>query len=138
MLGKECRASAVFKTRPMRCYCGWQVNRTVDQFFFEEVYLMGVMQREQSQANGRKRLLCSWKEIASYLGLGVRTVQRYERELGMPVRRSESNSRSEVRASRSEIDTWWLVKTQDEPPAPLRFAGHVKRTKEARAAAQSV
>jgi len=107
-------------------------------FSFKEVYLMGVMQREQSQANGRKRLLCSWKEIASYLGLGVRTVQRYERELGMPVRRSESNSRSEVRALPSEIDSWWLVKTQDEPPAPLRFAGRVKRTKEARAAAESL
>ncbi len=31
-------------------------------------------------------VLNSWKEIACYLGRGVRTVQRYERDLGLPVR----------------------------------------------------
>jgi len=30
-----------------------------------------------------RKLLHSWKEIASYMGFGVRTLQRYE-ELGLP------------------------------------------------------
>lgn len=32
-------------------------------------------------------ILSGWKEIANYLRKGVRTVQRYERELGLPIRR---------------------------------------------------
>jgi DNA-binding transcriptional regulator YiaG len=32
-------------------------------------------------------VLSSWKDIAQYLGKGVRTVQRWERHLGLPVRR---------------------------------------------------
>ena len=31
--------------------------------------------------------LDSWKEIAAYLGRGIRTVQRWEREEGLPVHR---------------------------------------------------
>jgi hypothetical protein len=30
-------------------------------------------------------ILSGWKDIANHLGMGVRTVQRYERELGLPV-----------------------------------------------------
>jgi len=33
------------------------------------------------------QILSGWKEIANYLGKGVRTVQRYERYMGLPVRR---------------------------------------------------
>ena len=32
-------------------------------------------------------LLNSWKEIAAYMGRGVRTLQRWERDLALPVRR---------------------------------------------------
>ena len=32
-------------------------------------------------------ILSGWKEIANHLGKGVRTVQRYELELALPVRR---------------------------------------------------
>ena len=32
-------------------------------------------------------VLSSWKDIARYMGKGVRTVQRWERHLGLPVRR---------------------------------------------------
>jgi phage terminase Nu1 subunit (DNA packaging protein) len=39
--------------------------------------------------------LNGWKEIANYLGRGVRTVQRWE-EMGMPVRRPSKSSRSSV------------------------------------------
>ena len=51
-------------------------------------------------------ILNSWKEIALYLNRGVRTVQRWEAELGLPVRRPRAKSRSAVIALRSEIDQW--------------------------------
>ena len=57
--------------------------------------------------------LSSWKEIANYMGKGVRTVQRYEAELGLPVRRPAGRSRSAVFATRAEIDAWAAA-------APLR------------------
>lgn len=50
-------------------------------------------------------VLSSWKEIAMYLGKGVRTVQRWESELGLPVRRPNDN-RGIVLALRSELDKW--------------------------------
>jgi len=51
-------------------------------------------------------VLNSWKEIASYLGRGVRTVQRWERELNLPVRRPRAKERSAVLALKSELDQW--------------------------------
>ncbi len=51
-------------------------------------------------------VLNSWKEIANYVGRGVRTVQRWERDLGMPVRRPRGKSRSAVIAMSDEIDAW--------------------------------
>ncbi len=53
-----------------------------------------------------RRILHSWKEISSYVGCGVRTVQRYERLLGFPVRRSMDKSPSSVMAFCDEIDQW--------------------------------
>ncbi len=47
-----------------------------------------------------------WKEIASYLGKGVRTVQRWENQFGLPVQRPNSKSKGTVRASRQELDVW--------------------------------
>lgn len=54
------------------------------------------------------RTLQSWKEIARYIGRGVRTVQRWE-NLGLPVRRPQSHSRkSAVYAIMHELDCWLL------------------------------
>ena len=50
--------------------------------------------------------LDSWKEIAAYLKRGVRTVQRWERVAGLPVRRVPS-TRGAVYAFRAELDQWW-------------------------------
>jgi hypothetical protein len=48
-----------------------------------------------------------WKEIAAYLGKGVRTVQRWEQEIGLPVRRPDGTENSnKILALRSEIDEW--------------------------------
>lgn len=51
-------------------------------------------------------LLNSWKEIAAYLKSSVRTVQRWEKELYLPVRRPHSKIRSPVMALRRELDEW--------------------------------
>jgi hypothetical protein len=53
-----------------------------------------------------RRVLTSWKEIAGYMGFGVRTVQRYEASLGLPVRRPMRHDRSSVIAFTDEIDAW--------------------------------
>ena len=50
--------------------------------------------------------LNSWKEIACYLGRGVRTVQRWERDMGLPVRRPRGRQRSAVIALRGDLDAW--------------------------------
>lgn len=51
-------------------------------------------------------ILNSWKEIAAYLGRGVRTAQRWEAELHLPVRRPRNKSRSAVMALRTDLDQW--------------------------------
>jgi hypothetical protein len=51
-------------------------------------------------------VLNSWKEIAAYLNRGVRTVQRWERDLGLPVRRPRGHDRSAVIAIPEELDQW--------------------------------
>lgn len=51
-------------------------------------------------------ILNSWKEIASYLGRGVRTVQRYEQDCALPIRRLPGKPRSSVLALRQELDQW--------------------------------
>ena len=49
--------------------------------------------------------LNSWKEVAQYLGCSIRTVQRWEAERGLPVRRIPGQ-RGAVFALRAEIDQW--------------------------------
>ena len=51
-------------------------------------------------------LLTSWKEIASHSGKSIRTVQRWERESGFPVRRPRNGRRGTVVSSTEEIDAW--------------------------------
>lgn len=55
---------------------------------------------------GEREILDSWKEIADYLRRTVRTCQRYERELGLPVHRLDEKARARVFAYRDEIDAW--------------------------------
>jgi phage terminase Nu1 subunit (DNA packaging protein) len=65
-------------------------------------------------------VLNSWKEIASYLGRGVRTVQRWEQELGLPVRRPRGKERSAVIALKPDLDAW----LHNTPQHALRAEGH--------------
>jgi hypothetical protein len=52
-------------------------------------------------------LLSCWKDIASYMGSGVRTVQRWEQHAGLPVRRPTSHGqKSQVLLDRHAADAW--------------------------------
>ncbi|HKT79152.1 MAG TPA: hypothetical protein VJP86_02945 [Vicinamibacterales bacterium] len=73
--------------------------------------------------------LDSWKEIAAFLGRGIRTVQRWEREEGLPVHRLDHIKRGSVYASRRELTAWWESRRRpdsvaashvDAPSAKLR------------------
>jgi len=62
--------------------------------------------RVDDAAESGAAVLNSWKEIASFLNRGVRTVQRWERELQLPIHRIGKGSRSPVFAFSAEIKLW--------------------------------
>lgn len=62
--------------------------------------------RQPPEATPKAGVLNSWKEIAAYLGRGVRTVQRWEHDLQLPVRRPKGKDRSAVLAFPEELDAW--------------------------------
>src|SRR5260370_17413892 len=69
-----------------------------------------------------EKKLVSWKEIASYLGREVRTVQRWERTEGLPVHRHEHQKKSTVYAFTSELDEWFKKRQPvDDPEADAEF-----------------
>jgi len=51
----------------------------------------------------------TWGEIAAYLGREIRTVQRWEKTIGLPVRRlgAGPEKQSRVFALKPELDAWW-------------------------------
>jgi hypothetical protein len=71
----------------------------------------------------RLEILSGWKDIANYMGKGVRTVQRYERELNLPVRRPAGKSIGAVMATKGEIDAWVAA-------SPIREAYRLTRSSE--------
>ena len=80
------------------------------------------MQRtpERSVSPSEERL-DSWKEIAAYLNRGARTVQRWEREEGLPVHRLHHEKLGSVYAYKSELDAWWTGRRgnlEAQPRAP--------------------
>ena len=60
--------------------------------------------------------LVSWKEIAAYFKVSVRTAQIWERERGLPVQRVPG-ARSQVRASVAALDAW-KSSNKGEPAPP--------------------
>src|ERR1051325_4796393 len=75
---------------------------------------------EGSRLHDRK--LVSWKEIAVHLGREIRTVQRWEKTEGLPVRRHEHQKRSTVYAYASELDEWFKKRQPaDDPEADAAF-----------------
>ena len=63
--------------------------------------------------------LNGWKEIAGYLGKGVRTAQRYERNFALPVRRPSGRSEGAVMATPAEIDAWLMASTKRQMLTPV-------------------
>ncbi len=61
---------------------------------------------ERQRKTEPQQFLSGWKEIANYLGKGVRTVQRYEMQLQLPVRRPAGRAWGSVVATKAELDAW--------------------------------
>ncbi|MBI4477575.1 MAG: FG-GAP repeat protein [Acidobacteria bacterium] len=59
----------------------------------------------ENRSAGRR--LDSWKEIAAHLKRSVRTVQRWEKDEGLPVHRHRHDKAGTVYAHGEEIDAWW-------------------------------
>ena len=51
--------------------------------------------------------LDSWKEVAGYLKRDLRTLQRWEKNEGLPVHRHFHGKSGSVYAYKGEIDAWW-------------------------------
>ena len=74
---------------------------------------------EGSDKRAPHTILQSWKEIAAELNCGIRTVQRWEKELGMPVRRVGKGPRSPVFAFADELHRWLANAKPKEPDSIL-------------------
>jgi len=70
----------------------------------------------------RLQILNGWKEIASYLREGVRTVQRHEREMGLPIHRPAGKSSAAVVAIQAELDNWITTGPSRVDSMPMRRA----------------
>jgi Tol biopolymer transport system component len=76
--------------------------------------------------------LDSWKEIAAHLRRSVRTVTRWEREEGLPVRRHVHSKAGTVFAYKSELDAWWASRGERidrESPEELSSSTPVSRSR---------
>jgi len=64
--------------------------------------------------------LDSWKDIASYLGREVRTVQGWEKTEGLPIHRHQHARQGSVYAFKSELDVWRKRRASvPETPSPV-------------------
>jgi hypothetical protein len=64
------------------------------------------LQKPSVRKSARLEIFSGWKDIANYLRRGVRTVQRYERQLGLPIHRPAGKSTGAVIATKAELDGW--------------------------------
>ncbi len=78
-------------------------------------------------------VLSGWKEIANYLHLGMRTVQRWERR-GLPIDRPVAGRRSHVFAYSEQLDTW--VQRQKEPASGPNVVISIENARRLRAQAE--
>ncbi len=71
----------------------------------------------------RQDVLNGWKEIASYLGRDPRTVERWEKQRLLPVRRLPGSGRASIYALKSELDDW-LAQAPTRSAEPLAEFDH--------------
>src|SRR5208283_1725364 len=69
-----------------------------------------------SESLAPTKRLDSWKEIAAFFGKDERTVKRWEKERGLPVRRVPGAAGGTVFAYADELERW-LAGTNDSPAA---------------------
>lgn len=69
-------------------------------------------------ARDRGTRLDSWKEIAAYLQRDVRTLQRWEKTAGLPVRRMQKPGLRAVYAYTADLDAW----LRDQDPKTIAHA----------------
>lgn len=74
--------------------------------------------------------LQGWKDIAGYLGRSVRAVQRWERELGLPVRRIKTAEGQTVYAFAAELDEWRRQRDSADPVEQPRADDPLEATPE--------
>lgn len=67
----------------------------------------------------RAAVLTSWKDIARYMGKGVRTVQRWEQDFGLPVRRPLRSNKKAVLARPHDLDAWVAMGCGSRQSVPL-------------------
>jgi tetratricopeptide (TPR) repeat protein len=77
----------------------------------------------------------SWKEIAGYLHTSVRTVQRWEKTEGLPVRRHEHARQDTVYAFKDEVDRWRGGRDRKIPTSETAWEAELKAVREALVAA---
>lgn len=67
--------------------------------------------------------LTCWKDIAHYLGKGVRTVQRWEQLFGLPVRRLNGiDHKGAIVAYTHELDAWLELRWSQRKPGNHPFS----------------
>ena len=91
----------------------------------------------QTAAQGE--VFSGWKDVANYLGKSVRTVQRYERGLGLPIRRPSAKATLAVIATKAELDAWISASplrrnevTANNSGMQKEFRTHVKELRQLR------
>jgi hypothetical protein len=79
--------------------------------------------------NKDRKILTSWKDIAGYLGVGVRTAQRWKDEQGLPIRQPVAGRRSAVLGLTDEIDRWLMQSSSSQgTQQPDRLADEIVAT----------
>lgn len=86
-------------------------------------------------ARATNATLQGWKEIALELGRSVRTVQRWEQKLGLPVHKLGDGVGSPVFAFKDELRSWLRVKAGERKQANAEFSNQDEESFERRRAA---
>src|SRR3989442_3375359 len=81
----------------------------------------GIQPPRSGEASTNNRL-DSWKEIAAYIKRDVRTVQRWEKQGGLPVHRLQHDAQATIYAYRTEIDAWWHSRQHEQFEAGVASA----------------
>jgi len=73
--------------------------------------------------NGQAAVLTSWKDIARYMGKGVRTVQRWEQDFGLPVRRPYGSNKKAIIARPRDLDAWVAMRCKSRAALQIPTGG---------------